>query len=194
VAQGSLIRPPPQAQASADGNELPPLKHAPVPDLGRALFRELEAESGEVEFAEFRSVPAYSGIELTWAHRAAMAVELGHPSELRRIAQQMALAGSESEAGLLNNYALLLERSRSSQARVLAEVTRMLQSASAERQTAVLERRERMAEGAAPGAPSPVAVAGADPRGASDRARAAQEQAPLVPMPVLPIGEKRRAG
>jgi hypothetical protein len=162
----------------------------PPPNAGD-MFRETGADRDDLALAEAWSVPSYPGVTLTGAYRAAMAVHLGRPSELRRIAIEMRSEGKDSEAGLLNNYALLLERSSSSRARVVGEVMRMLQAASAERNSAAAEslvaQRARPARGGSetqPGGP-PVAPA---------REGDASDDVPLVPMPVLPIGEKRRAG
>ena len=65
--------------------------------------------------------------------RAARAVHRGQPGQLRELARELAQHGREAEAGLLQNYALLLERPGVNRARVLAEVTRMLQAAEDER-------------------------------------------------------------
>jgi hypothetical protein len=182
AAEGTLIRPPPPADVE-QAFRVPPAS-AP-PDLGRPIFRELEPESDDVATNDVLSVPAYSGLALTELQRAAVAIQLGQPSDLRRIALEMELAGQDIEAGLLNNYALLLERSRNSRPRVLAEVTRMLQAALATRREAHRERPPSAVSsepGAEPNAPRLAGESVASP------------QAPLVPMPVLAVGEKRRAG
>ena len=64
------------------------------------------------------------------APRAVLPVRLGR---LRELARELAQCGREAEAGLLDNYALLLERPSVNRTRVLAEVTRMLQAAEDER-------------------------------------------------------------
>jgi hypothetical protein len=64
-----------------------------------------------------------------WVYRAQQALHLGGPAELRRLAAEMRRAELDSESGLLDNYALLLERSSASRARVVAEVVRMLEAA-----------------------------------------------------------------
>jgi hypothetical protein len=69
-------------------------------------------------------------------YRAEQALERSGPAGLRRVAAEMSRAGLEVEAGLLDNYALLLERSSASHARVQHEVKRMLQAAAEERQAA----------------------------------------------------------
>lgn len=66
-------------------------------------------------------------------HRATLAITLGKPAELRLVARDLQRAGQDAESGLLENYALLLERSSTCRSRVLAEVTRMLRSSAAER-------------------------------------------------------------
>jgi hypothetical protein len=107
-----------------------------------------------------------------------LAVHRGQSGELRRIAVEMDRAGLDTEAGLLNNYALLLERSHASRPRVLTEVTRMLQAAAAHRRTTPGTRldgpRDAPAATPKPGAATPA------PR-------------PLIPMPVSSIEARRRA-
>jgi hypothetical protein len=191
LAPGSLIRPPPAAGGSML-EPLAPLKSAPAPELGSSMFRETGADPDDVELADVWDIPSYGGVTLTRAHRAAMAVHHGRPSELRRIALEMHSEGQDSEAGLLNNYALLLERSSHSRARVLAEVTRMLHEASAERRTSASQlrgaQRSREAPSASemrPGAPAFEVEASGVP---------ATDEVALVPMPVLAIGGQRRTG
>jgi hypothetical protein len=96
-------------------------------------------------------------------------------------------AGLDVEAGLLNNYALLLERSRTSRPRVLAEVTRMLQAATAHRRTAPVAALEGPIGAAA------VAATPTPPPATIHRARKNAPTRPLIPMPTLPIDARRRA-
>jgi hypothetical protein len=126
-------------------------------------------------------------VGVPWVHRAALAVQRGRADELRCIAREMEGAGLDVEAGLLNNYALLLERSRASRPRVLTEVTRMLQAATAHR---------RSTPSAAPEAPiaAPAAAATlARPMATIDAVSKAGSSRPLIPMPMLPIEARRRA-
>lgn len=78
----------------------------------------------------------------SWVHRARLALRRGGADGLRRLGADMAHAGLEVEAGLLGNYALLLERSSSSRPRVLAEVARMLEAASVHRGAAPAAARK----------------------------------------------------
>jgi hypothetical protein len=110
-----------------------------------------------------------TGAGWPWAQRATLAIRLGRPAELRRIAEDMDRAGLDIEAGLLTNYALLLETSRASRPRVLAEVTRLLQAAAGHRRNAVSPR---------------TSAAGARP----------ESRRPRIPMPTLPAERRRRAG
>jgi len=150
------------------------------------------------------SIPAYStSLPLPWVHRAEIAVRLGRADELRGVAVEMQRAGQDIEAGLLENYALLLERSRSGRERILAEVTRMLRAATEHRRSAppeptAADHAERIDSTGAPPArapfipppPVPRAAARVEPRDVSTDASKAR---PVIPMPVLAIGEKRRA-
>lgn len=147
------------------------------------------------------AVPRYSTtLPLPWVHRAEVAIRLGRAGDLRAIAAEMQRAGQDIEAGLLDNYALLLDRSRSSRERVLAEVTRMLRAATDHRRSATtapasrrsapsdpLGAREERASFIPPPPPHPSSV---EPRRAPP---GAPGNRPVVPMPVLAVGEKRRA-
>jgi hypothetical protein len=82
-----------------------------------------------------RSAPCSIELPLPAVQRAALAITLGKPSDLRRLARDLQRAGQDIEAGLLENYALLLERTNVSRDRLLAEVTRMLRAAVAERRS-----------------------------------------------------------
>ncbi len=144
------------------------------------------------------AVPRYStALPLPWVHRAEVAIRLGRADELRGVAAEMLRAGQDIEAGLLDNYALLLERSRSSRERVLAEVTRLLRAATVHRRGAPPEPRRApssppvsVLEGRASFIPPPPPAAPVEPRRASS---GAPSERPVVPMPVLSIGEKRHA-
>lgn len=75
-------------------------------------------------------------LPLPAVHRATLAITLGKPAALRQLARDLQRIGQDVEAGLLENYALLLERTNPDRNRVLAEVTRMLRAAVAERRSA----------------------------------------------------------
>jgi hypothetical protein len=75
-------------------------------------------------------------LPLPAVHRAALAITLGKPAALRRLARDLERIGQDVEAGLLDNYAVLLERSNPDRNRLLAEVTRMLRAAAAGRRSA----------------------------------------------------------
>jgi hypothetical protein len=122
-----------------------------------------------------------------WVQRATLAIQQGRADELRRIALEMDRAGLDAEAGLLNNYALLLERSRASRRRVLTEVTRMLQAATAHRRTTPVAAFEEPSHVAA------VATTPAPPPATIHRASKDASTRPLIPMPTLPIEARRRA-
>jgi hypothetical protein len=116
--------------------------------LGPEPRRGLPARAGLSEPAAARVVSgqtmataALPERSMPWVYRARLALRLGGPVELRRLAVEMAHAGLEAEAGLLENYALLLERSNTSRPRVLAEVARMLEAASVHRQATPGTRR-----------------------------------------------------
>lgn len=95
-----------------------------------------EAEAVTARLARPERAAAFLPERSPWVYRARQALRLGGPAELRRLAREMARAGWEAEAGLLDNYSLLLERSNTSRRRVLAEVARMLEAASVEREAA----------------------------------------------------------
>jgi hypothetical protein len=95
------------------------------------------------------------------------------PAELRRIASEMQRAGRDSEAGLLCNYAVLLERSKLSNNRIMAEVTRMLQAGA----VACRGSRPAPAPLGSPSAPHP------------DSRAERQLDGPLItPIPMLVVG------
>ncbi len=98
---------------------------APLPL--RAANTELR-RLGRPARASGEAPPRPANVEPSYVNQAALAVHLGMPAELRRIASEMQRAGRDSEAGLLCNYAVLLERSKLSNNRIMAEVTRMLQA------------------------------------------------------------------
>lgn len=104
--------------------------------------------------------------------RAALAARLGQPAELRRLALELASTGQEAEAGLLDNYALLLERSRVNRARVTAEVTRMLRAAAADRKSTRRPSRSARAEVSPPPSPPTPLPEGARERSGHARANA----------------------
>jgi hypothetical protein len=156
------------------------------------------------------SVPARSTeMAAPWVQRAALAIHLVRPAALRRIAEEMERADLAIEAGLLKNYALLLERSSSSRDRVLAEVTRMLQAATAHRRILPHASSRRGAasvhepppsRAVSPQAAVPVLPSWAAPPPRStesmpddSRAPPNASSRPLVPLPVLPVERRRRA-
>lgn len=107
------------------------------------------------------------------ARRSALAIGLGQPEELRRLALEFEQTNQEAEAGLLRNYALLLERTGANPQRVMTEVTRMLRAA------ATARKNTRQAPLTAPTNPPATASA--------PRAR------PIIPLPTRTIGFRRRA-
>jgi hypothetical protein len=109
--------------------------------------------------------------------QAARAIALGKTSELRQIADEMARDGWDSEAGLLRNYALLLERSTASRERVLAEVSRMLEAAGRLRARAAPREKAAAAD-----------AIGAEPAPTSEP-EASGVDAPIQPLPTLSIGK-----
>jgi len=129
-------------------------------------------------------------------HRAALAITLGKPADLRGLAHDLQRAGQDAEAGLLENYALLLERSSVSRERVLAEVTRMLRAAAAERRSA---RRDSPAIGWPPTAPWRDSVSAAREGAQEEDAAPAPrdvtgaQASSVVPLPMLALGAGRRA-
>lgn len=133
------------------------------------------------------NVPEYSvELPLPGVHRAALAISLGQPAELRRLALDLEQAGREAEAGLLGNYALLLERSNVSRERVMAEVARMLRAAVAERRST--QRTRRSASVALPpgAAPSVATPSVATPSVAAPSVAASVAITPSVTMPIAP--------
>jgi hypothetical protein len=110
-----------------------------------------------------------------WEAQAARAITWGRTSELRQIADEMARDGWDSEAGLLRNYALLLERSTASRERVLAEVSRMLEAAGRLRARAAPREKAAATD-----------VVSADPTIEQDASGA---DAPIQPLPTLSIGK-----
>jgi hypothetical protein len=135
-------------------------------------------------------------LPLPGMHRAALAITLGKPAELRRLAHDLQRAGQDTEAGLLGNYALLLERSSVSRERILAEVTRMLRAAAAERRSA---RRDSPAIPWPPTAPWHDSVSAAregpavDDAAPAPRHVAGAQASSVVPLPMLALGAGRRA-
>ena len=105
------------------------------------LWRTQRAERSRAEMPSPRlpRLPSSSGsnaepsLPHTWAQRASRALQIGGPDGLRRLGHDLRHAGMHAEAGLLDNYAMLLEHSVMSRARVSAEVTRMLHAATADR-------------------------------------------------------------
>lgn len=137
-------------------------------------------------------------LPLPAVHRAALAIRLGKPAALRRLARDLQRIGQDIEAGLLENYALLLERSNPDRDRLLAEVTRMLRAAAAERRSV---RRTSPAipwpptgqpalDGTAPG-PDPSTPTTAPPS-AADAERTHESRA-VVSLPLVTVGARRRA-
>jgi hypothetical protein len=132
---------------------------------------------GRSERASAASLPRPASVERSYVTQAALAIHLGMPAELRRIASEMQRAGRDSEAGLLCNYALLLERSKLSNNRIMAEVTRMLQAGAA------------ACRGSRPQAAPPTSVA--SPRGGPQLDSRVQPQLDgslITPIPMLAVG------
>jgi hypothetical protein len=137
------VEPEPMPQA-------PPLRTEPI--LPPRPFTRPDAATGApkpasppiartVTMPAWASLAASTDVAAHWLERADQAAHMGRPWALRRIAAEMERAGRDVEAGLLNNYALLLEHSKGSRARVRAEVTRMLQAAMGQRRSVPLPRR-----------------------------------------------------
>lgn len=80
------------------------------------------------------ALPSHGAPRAPWLRRASVAIHLGQASELARIARELDAAGYPAAAGVLDNYALLLERS-TAKSRILVEVTRLLSIALAEAPT-----------------------------------------------------------
>jgi hypothetical protein len=148
--------------------------------------------------------PGSFELPLPAVHRAALAITLGKPNDLRRLARDLQRAGQDIEAGLLDNYALLLERSENpNRDRLLAEVTRMLRAAAAERRsarrttpaiawppTAPLGAAEEAAR--AGEAPPRAAVVAPSPPAPADALRSHESNA-VVMLPQVTLGARRRA-
>jgi hypothetical protein len=191
------------------------LPDAASPSRRRAPAADSEApalRSPAVRFVS-RASPCSIELPLPAVQRAALAITLGKPNDLRRLARDLQRAGQDIEAGLLENYALLLERTHADRERLLAEVTRMLRAAAAERRSARRatpaiawpptasgggkvpgqEPSAAMTEGArASGAPDPAAAPAAAPTAAADAARARSPDAAVL-RPLLEVGARRRA-
>jgi hypothetical protein len=124
------------------------------------------------------STPSEAASSEPWNVRVAQAITLGSTGELRCIADEMARDGWDSEAGLLRNYALLMERSSASRERVLAEVGRMLEAAG----------RLRARPAPPKNKPGMTGAASADPAPPSAQAESCVD-APIQPLPMLSIGK-----
>jgi hypothetical protein len=141
-----------------------------------------------------RIAPYSVELPLPAVHRAALAINLGKPAALRRLARDLQRIGQDIEAGLLENYAVLLERSNPDRRRLLAEVTRMLRAAAAERRSA---RRTSPAIpwpptlGSTAPEPAPLTRTTAPPS-AADTERT-QESKAIVPLPLVTVDARRRA-
>ena len=137
-------------------------------------------------------------LPLPAVHRAALAITLGKPAALRRLARDLQRIGQDIEAGLLENYALLLERGNPDRNRLLAEVTRMLRAAAAERRST---RRTTPVipwpptglptpDGTAPG-PAPSTQTAAAPSAADTETT--HESRAVVVLPLVTVDARRRA-
>jgi hypothetical protein len=157
-----------------------------------------EAPAAPADRFVCRIAPYSIELPLPAVHRAALAISLGKPAALRRLARDLQRIGQDIEAGLLQNYALLLERSNPDRNRLLAEVTRMLRAAAAERRNA---RRTTPAipwppsglptpDGTAPG-PAPARRTTA-PQSAADT-ESTHESTAVVPLPLVTVDARRRA-
>jgi hypothetical protein len=144
--------PGPATERSTPGRTASSTVHFPM----NAVPREANGAERWLSRGRTAALPQRS---LSWVYRAQQVLRMGGPAELRQLAVEMANAGLEAEAGLLDNYALMLERSSNSRPRVVAEVARMLEAAASDRQ--------------------------ANPALATRR--------PIVPMPIVPVEEQRRA-
>jgi hypothetical protein len=134
--------------------------------------------------ADASSTPwvASSSSSEPWDVRAARAVTLGRSEELVRIAGEMDRDGWDSEAGLLRNYALLLERSSASRERVLAEVSRMLEAAGRLRARATPPKNAGR-----------TGVTSAEEVPANEAGAESHVDAPIQPLPMLSIGKAASA-
>jgi hypothetical protein len=145
-----------------------------------------------------RIAPYSIELPLPAVHRAALAINLGKPAALRGLARDLQRIGQDIEAGLLENYAVLLERCNPDRNRLLAEVTRMLRAAAAER------TRARRTSPAIPWPPTGLPALGGTapgpalstlttaPRSAADTERTHESRA-IVPLPLVTGGARRRA-
>ncbi|HWO12459.1 MAG TPA: hypothetical protein VNN80_23340 [Polyangiaceae bacterium] len=165
----------------------------PASPRAGALARRVLLPPAPFELASSWGVPHPAAPGLPWVERASVAIHLRQPGELRRIARELEAADYPVAAGLIDNYALLLERSRASLSRVLAEVRRLLVAAlMAPRATRTLHGRVELERDQArtPGFTPRAGSAGTPaPRPAAGPSRAP----PLVPMPLPELGDRRRA-
>jgi hypothetical protein len=109
---------------------------APEPRANASLDSKRNTPAEPAERFVCKVAPYSIELPLPAVHRAALAITLGKPAALRRLARDLERIGQDVEAGLLDNYAVLLERSNPDRNRLLAEVTRMLRAAAAERRSA----------------------------------------------------------
>lgn len=148
-----------------------------------AVLREPERELARCRAAARAAVPAGApSAAAPWPRRVTSAVHEARAAELRRVAAKLLAADRELEAGLLSNYALLLERSPASHARVVTEAERMLRAAAAFRGEPEAPALRVAPEPPAAALPGTFRVAG------PGRSPA---RTPLVPMPMP--GKQRRA-
>jgi hypothetical protein len=149
-------RPPPSRRGSGSGARAIWLTVA----LGAVAFLvwRMQRRSGSSDPRR----PASPALGLPWVERASVAIHLRQSGELRRIARELDALDYPAAGALLDNYALLLERSHVSRNRVLAEVTRVLATGLTARTPGVFRRT------ASAGTPSPPPVAW--PRAADARA------------------------
>jgi hypothetical protein len=157
-----------------------------------------EAPAAPADRFVCRIAPYSIELPLPAVHRAALAISLGKPAALRRLARDLQRIGQDIEAGLLENYAVLLERSNPDRNRLLAEVTRMLRAAAAERRSA---RRTSPAipwpptgrpalDSTAPG--PALSTPTTAPRSEADT-EGAHESRAVVPLPLVTVDARRRA-
>lgn len=140
--------------------------------LPRAREGSTAAERRPGKRARRDIVAAYAAVVpgVPWVNQVALAVHLDRPGELRRIAAEMRHAGDDIEAGLLDNYTLLLERA-TDRSRVSGELLRMLRAAAARRSSTVASLSSW--------------AASASRRGGEQSD--ADGSVPLVPSPVMPV-------
>jgi hypothetical protein len=187
---------------------LPPGRALASSDASAAVKPAIARVAPTITMPTWADLSGSPDVASRWMERADQAIALGRPWALRHIAGEMERAGREAEAGLLNNYALLLERSRGSRARVRAEVSRMLQAALGRRRSFPMpQRRRSLAGGGGPahrmtsteGHPYRPALPEVEPlRAIIERARAVTEPAQpaesaLPSEPALPVERRRRA-